>query len=147
MRITKRQLKRIIREEYTRLKRQGLIHEGLGAEWDQQGGKFEKDVLKLPRDEEGGAKSFRRQARGRSWRDWERVYYNIVPKGEAPAGVNLITDPSMVREMANRIGQGQGPAGRSGVATHVTQGIEHMKPNELLQAYDFYITTEYDMSY
>ena len=31
MRITKRQLKRIIREEYTQLKRRGLIKEGLGG--------------------------------------------------------------------------------------------------------------------
>ena len=31
MRLTKRQLKRIIREEYSRLKRRGLINENIGA--------------------------------------------------------------------------------------------------------------------
>ena len=31
MRLTKRQLKRIIREEYSRLKRRGLINENLGG--------------------------------------------------------------------------------------------------------------------
>ena len=34
MRLTKRQLKRIIREEYSRLKRRGLIKESLGGEVD-----------------------------------------------------------------------------------------------------------------
>ena len=34
MRLTKRQLKRIIREEYSRLKRRGLIKESFGGEVD-----------------------------------------------------------------------------------------------------------------
>ena len=34
MRLTKRQLKRIIREEYSRLKRRGLIKESMGGEVD-----------------------------------------------------------------------------------------------------------------
>ena len=34
MKITKRQLRRIIREEYSRLKTQGLIKEGKAEEWD-----------------------------------------------------------------------------------------------------------------
>ena len=34
MRLTKRQLKRIIREEYSRLKRKGLIKESFGGEVD-----------------------------------------------------------------------------------------------------------------
>ena len=33
MRLTKRQLKRIIREEYTRLKRRGLIREAAAGSW------------------------------------------------------------------------------------------------------------------
>ena len=37
MRLTKRQLKRIIREEYTRLKRQGLIREGMVGYDEREG--------------------------------------------------------------------------------------------------------------
>ena len=42
MKITKRQLKRIIREEYTRLKRRGLIREAYGQE-----GQLPRDVKEL----------------------------------------------------------------------------------------------------
>ena len=50
MRLTKRQLKRIIREEYSRLKRKGLIKEDFGGrydwlgEWYEDNGGYYKDA-------------------------------------------------------------------------------------------------------
>ena len=51
MKITKRQLKRIIREEYSRLKRRGLIREGRMKE---AYGEMQNDILELAQNQ-GGA--------------------------------------------------------------------------------------------
>ena len=50
MKITKRQLKRIIREEYTLLKRKGLIREGRMKE---AYGEMQNDILELAQNQGG----------------------------------------------------------------------------------------------
>lgn len=50
MKITKRQLKRIIREEYSRLKRRGLIKEGRMKE---AYGEMQNDILELAQNQGG----------------------------------------------------------------------------------------------
>lgn len=48
MRLTKRQLKRIIREEYTKLKRRGLINEAMYGSMDLPPSQYVKDVPQAP---------------------------------------------------------------------------------------------------
>ena len=108
MRLTKRQLKRIIREEYTRLKRQGLIIEGeeqdpaeetedeyydrLAAEYEElEDGRYEREDS-MYRKQIGESRRRRRIREGRMKELYGDIQNEILYIGQEQGGELVVQD-------------------------------------------------------
>ena len=103
MRLTKRQLKRIIREEYTRLKRRGLINEMTGK------GYMVNDAMGGPEDQAFPAGTTVRQAADQMVSDMQADYPGALEELQA---MNLSVDDleRMAMNMEGEIGEAVGEA-------------------------------------
>ena len=103
MRLTKRQLKRIIREEYTRLKRRGLINEMAGK------GYMVNDAMGGPEDQSFPAGTTVQQAADQMVSDMQADYPGAL---EELQSLNLSVDDleRMAMNMEGEIGEAVGEA-------------------------------------